>query len=152
MTTTIDGLMSYTSGTFLNLFGIIPVTFQLDSTRNYLFTRSGLINLNTFLDILASGLPSISITPSIPTGKGGNAPAAFGLSQYHKAAVGVIIIGAVIIAALEANKKVRKKKKMRKPGSDNKERKRTPNLTPSSYPGRKPRWKHPHSKGEDYAR
>jgi hypothetical protein len=44
LSTTIDGLMSYvTGGTILYLFGVIPVTFQTDSIRTYLFTRYNLI-------------------------------------------------------------------------------------------------------------
>ena len=46
LTFSIDGLMTYTSGTILNLFGIIPISFQLDSVRTYLFNRYGVISFH----------------------------------------------------------------------------------------------------------
>jgi len=58
--------------------------------------------------------------------------------------VGIIMIGAVIAVAFEANKKVRKKRKMRRPHAPegHEERKRKPNL--------KPKWKHPRPESEGY--
>jgi hypothetical protein len=59
----IDGMMSSISGTFLNLFGIIPFSFQLDSIRNILFNRYGIIS---FLFPFATS-NSLPITVVVPT-------------------------------------------------------------------------------------
>lgn len=138
LTASIDGTMSYTrSGTILHLFGIIPVTFTPNSIRSWIFETFPSITF-TFTIIQANTLPTPATTPTTPTGKGGNAPAIFGLSQPQKVAVAFVLLAACIVVAVKANQKVRRKKGLGKARHDTEQSGRKPRLEANAYDGSRP--------------